>query len=100
MTFAQIVQRIVAEFDRNKGKKEKEPGIYQGDSCCGGGPMETPEQIIQRLVPRLNETIYEILSEPPFKGEVSLVTGSGEPIFIKPEMFITSITAFTLRVLE
>ena len=62
--------------------------------------METPEQIIQRLVPRLNETIYEILSEPPFKGEVSLVTGSGEPIFIKPEMFITSITAFTLRVLE
>ena len=61
--------------------------------------METPEQIVQGLVPRLNETLFEILSEPPFKGEVALVTGD-EPIYIKPEMFITSITAFTLRVLE
>ena len=86
-------------FDKAGKKAEKAPGVYQGDACCGGGPMETPEQVCKSLVPRLNETLFEIMSEAPFKGEVSLVTGS-EPIFFKPEMFITSITAFTLRVME
>ena len=69
-----------------------------GDACCG--PTETPEQVVKSLVPRLNETIFEILSEEPFKGESAIVTGSGEPMFIKPEYLITTITAFTLKLLN
>ena len=87
---------MVLDFD-NKRVREKMPQA-PGDACCGG-PMETPEQIVRGLVPRLNETIIEILQEEPFKGEASIVTG-GEPIFFKPEMVITSISAFTLRVME
>ena len=61
--------------------------------------MDTPEQIVRSLAPRLNETIIEILSEEPFKSEVAIVTGN-EPIMIKPEMFITSLTSFTQRLME
>ena len=84
------------EFDYNK-KKEKGTGIYQ-DSCCGG-PMDSPEKIIQGLVPRLNETLFEILSEAPFKGEVAITTGS-EPMFICQEALVKAISTFTLRVME
>ena len=88
--------RMLFDFD-NKREKVKMPQA-PGDACCGG-PMETPEQIVKGLVPRLNETIFEILSEEPFKGEATLVTGS-EPISFKPEMIIMSVSAFTLRVME
>ena len=96
VTFGEVVRRELFNFDYNK-KKEKGTGIYQ-DACCGG-PLDSPEVIVRGLVPRLNETLFEILQEAPFKGEVALTSGS-EPMYIKQEAIVTSITAFTLRLME
>ena len=96
VTFGEVVRRELFNFDYKK-KKEKGTGMYQ-EACCGG-PLDSPETIVRGLVPRLNETLFEILQEAPFKGEVALTSGS-EPMYIKQEAIVTSITAFTLRLME
>lgn len=47
-----------------------------GDACCASGDL-TPEQKICQLVPKLNECLYEILSEEPYHRATTLATSVG-----------------------
>ena len=54
--------------------------------------------IVRSLIPRLNETIIEILSEEPFQGTGMLMTEGGA-IRFSSEKIIVSLTGFALRLL-
>lgn len=54
--------------------------------------------IVRSLVPRLNETLIEILSEEPFQGAGMIVTEGGNLRF-SSDKIITSLTGFSLRLL-
>ena len=57
-----------------------------------------PEQVVRSLLPRLNDTIFEIMGEAPFQGMGALV-GQAGPYRFSGERLVTSIVTFTLRVL-
>jgi hypothetical protein len=78
-----------------KWKEEKSGG---GDACCTTGDL-TPEQKILKLIPKINETIIEILSEEPYHRATMLVTPDGS-ISIKQQAIIKSILDFTQKVLH
>ena len=44
------------------------------DACCGGGEM-TPDGYISDYIPKLAETILEILADEPFNGNGKLQAG-------------------------
>jgi hypothetical protein len=69
-----------------------------GDACCSGGDL-SPEQKICSLIPKLNEVIYEILSEAPYHRATMLVTPNGS-IAIKQQALLESISSFTQKVLH
>lgn len=50
------------------------------------------------FMPKLTETILEILSEAPYNGKSTLGEGSAA-INFRPEMLLTTMLAFTLKVL-
>jgi len=70
-----------------------------GDACCGGSAPKTPPDVIVQYLPKLTETLIEVLAEKPFNGK-SVVTLDGKPdIKYKGEMLLQTILSFTLRVL-
>ena len=83
ITASEVMRRMLNDFDTKKQKEHH--GIYQGGGCCG--PMDSPEVILRGLIPRLNETLFEILTEAPFQGEVALSSGQ-DPMYIKQEALI------------
>ena len=62
ITASEVIRRMLNDFDTKKQKEHH--GIYNGGGCCG--PMDSPEVILRGLIPRLNETLFEILTEAPF----------------------------------
>ena len=54
--------------------------------------------VVTSLVPRLNETLFEILSEAPFQGTGMIMTPGGGFRF-SGEQIVTSLVGFSLRVL-
>lgn len=71
-----------------------------GGGCCGGGDEPaTPDSIISKFLPKLTDTLVEILSEAPFNGEKELATAKGDKIKFKGETLVKTILNFTIRVL-
>ena len=77
-----------------KHNKPKAP-----DACCGGGSQVTPEEVVQKLIPKMNETLFEILGEAPFLGQTKITTEAGVPLEIKVEQLILSILNYTNSIL-
>ena len=69
-----------------------------GDACCSSGDL-SPEQKICSLIPKLNEVIFEILSDAPYHRATMLVTQTGS-IAIKQQALIESISSFTQKLLH
>ena len=54
--------------------------------------------MIRSLIPRLNETLFEVLGESPFLGNSNMVS-HGTGYKYSCEKLITTLIAFTLRAL-
>lgn len=54
--------------------------------------------VVLSLIPRLNETLFEILSEEPFQGVGFLLTEGGA-VRYSGEKIITSLVGFSLQIL-
>ena len=67
-----------------------------GDACCAS--PDSPEQELKHYLPKLNEVIFEFLSEDPNMAEGQHKGDKG--VFqIKPEVHIQNICAFTQKCL-
>lgn len=64
----------------------------------GGTEHLAPEQIVRKLIPRLNETLFEVLGEGQFLGN-SMLVSNGTGYQYSCEKIITTLIAFSLRVL-
>ena len=64
---------MIDASEAEAGKWKCEPKSGGGDACCATGDL-SPEEKIINLIPKLNEVIYEILSEEPFARATMLVT--------------------------
>lgn len=65
-----------------------------GDACCGG--TESPEQELKHYLPKLNEIIFDFLSEDPSIGE-GQHKGASNLFQIKTEIHIQNICAFAQK---
>ena len=59
----------------------------------------TPDAIVASFLPKLTETVLEILSEAPFQGQGTLATADGSQIKFRGEMILTTLLAFQRRIL-
>jgi|Transcript_36354 hypothetical protein len=84
-----MIQRAIEE-----GGKASSGG---GDACCGGGGPATPDSYISDQLPKLTETVLEILADEPFNGKSKLPIGETE-IKFKGEALLTSILDLVRRV--
>ena len=75
------------------------PAAGGGGGCCGEEAAKTPDSIVKEYLPKLTETLLEILSEEPFNGMGTLLIPNSSGFKYKSEKLLTSILAFTLRVL-
>lgn len=93
-TFTDIVNFMMKKAKENAGRPSG------GGGCCGddGGPP-TPDSIITKFLPKLIDTVLEILCEAPFNGEASLSAPNGDKYKFKGESILKTVLAFTLRVL-
>lgn len=99
ISFYEICQRMIQSTDdeSNKWKHIQVKG-GSGDACCSSGDL-TAEQKICQLVPKLNEVLYEILSEDPYHRANTINCTAGA-ISIKQQAIIESIQGFTQRLLH
>ena len=58
-----------------------------------------PEQVARSLIPRLNETLFEVLSEGSFRGNSVIIADGAAGFQYSCEKLIMSLIAFSLRVL-
>lgn len=93
-SFSDVVNWLMTQAKQGKGAPQG-----GGDACCGGSEPDTPDAIIRRYLPKLTETMLEILCEAPFQGEATLSLPSGDAINFKGEMLLTTILSLTLRTL-
>ena len=56
------------------------------------------EHAVSSLLPRLNETLFEVLGDDPFQGQGMLVS-NGTSYTYSGEKLFTNVVAFTLKVL-
>lgn len=70
-----------------------------GDACCGGGGPATPQSVVKGLIPKLNDTLFEVLADDPFKGQNTLTYAGGVPFSFRGEALLTSICADAREIL-
>ena len=57
----------------------------RGKPSSGGGDPNTSDSIITKYLPKLTETILEVLSEEPFQGNGSITQSNGVSFKFKGE---------------
>jgi len=95
-TFTDIINFMIQKARENKDKPHGGGG---GGGCCGEEEPATPDSFITQYLPKLTDTLIEILAEAPFNGESSMTVGEGESFKFKGEMLLKTILAWSLRVL-
>lgn len=71
-SFTDIVQWMIKQTAGRDGKPAE-----GGGGCCGGNEPMTPDGIVTSFMPKLTETVLEILSETPFNASPTLPSASG-----------------------
>ena len=94
-TFTDVINYMITKAKENKDK----PQGGGGGGCCGEEAPETPDQILTQYLPKLTDTLLDIFAEEPFNGESSMTVGDGKSFEFKGEMLLTTILAWSLRVL-
>ena len=82
-------------------KKNEKLQLMSG--CCGGhggSKKLSPEEIVQKFMPKLNEALFEILGEFAFFGKTELKDKDGQPYKVEVETLFNSILDHTNRVLK
>ena len=69
-----------------------------GDACCGGDEPEAPDAAVLGQIPKLTETLLEILAEKPI-NDPTIKLESGTTFKYKSEALLTTLLAFTLKVI-
>jgi len=106
-SFVAVKNYINLQFEKanwtdsqRKEHDEKENAIAAtkggGGGCCGGSGDLTPETKIAHLLPKLNEVLFEILSEKPFVNTGTLEFEEQKYLF-RPEALLNSIHEFMTR---
>ena len=69
-TFNEVIEKMIKKAG-GQGRRA-EDNIEDGDK---GKEIEAvePEQVVRSLLPRLNDTLFEILGEAPFQGMGALM---------------------------
>ena len=93
-SFADVVQWMAKKVVENKGKMQE-----GGGGCCGEEEAATPDTITGRFLPKLTETIIEILAEEPFQGKSTMKTGDKDAFKFRGELILTTVLGWALRVL-
>lgn len=94
-TFNQIVKWMMEKV-KERGDLPKGSG---GDACCGGGQPKSPDEVIDQYLPKLTETLIEILADKPFNGTSTISLEGRDSIKFKGELLLQTILNFTIRVL-
>ena len=94
-TFNEVVEKMIRKA---QGGNSRAGDIVE--DADQGKEIEAvePEQVVRSLLPRLNDTLFEILGDAPFQG-MGVLMGQAGPYRFSGERLITSIVTFTLRVL-
>lgn len=93
-SFTDIVQWMIKQTAGRDGKPAE-----GGGGCCGGNEPMTPDGIVTSFMPKLTETMLEILSETPFNASPTLPSASGSQFKFRGETILTTLLAFERRVL-
>lgn len=93
-TFADILKWMIKRTTEQAGT----PAASGGDACCGESGPRTPDQIIGDILPKLTETLLDILCDEPFNGQSIYVPQSHDGFKFKGESLMTSFLAYMRQV--